>query len=173
MLSFEKLEFYNPSKGIIKFGSLAEEVFSYMKQEPESFYEIVAGCDSSSDMYPVFPVAIVVLRKGFGGRFFLTKIKYQRMEKKKFFTFQQRILEEVYLSCEVALRFREALKERISRCSKVSLRYRFEYIHADVGKNGPTKDMIKEVAGLIRSNGFTPKIKPQSFAASIVADRFS
>jgi predicted RNase H-related nuclease YkuK (DUF458 family) len=33
--------------------------------------------------------------------------------------------------------------------------------------------MIREVTGLIRGNGFEPKIKPESFAASTVADRYS
>jgi predicted RNase H-related nuclease YkuK (DUF458 family) len=33
--------------------------------------------------------------------------------------------------------------------------------------------MIKEVTGLIRGNGFEPKIKPESFVASTVADRYS
>jgi len=51
--------------------------------------------------------------------------------------------------------------------------YEFKYIHADVGENGLTKDMIKEVIGLIRGNGFEAKIKPEAFAASVVADRFS
>ena len=57
--------------------------------------------------------------------------------------------------------------------SAVPLNYQFQYIHADIGVSGPTKDMIKEVVGLIKSNGFQAKIKPESFAASIVADRFS
>ncbi|MDO8655133.1 MAG: ribonuclease H-like YkuK family protein, partial [bacterium] len=38
---------------------------------------------------------------------------------------------------------------------------------------GPTRDMIREITGLIRGNGFEPVIKPDSFAASSVADRFS
>jgi predicted RNase H-related nuclease YkuK (DUF458 family) len=33
--------------------------------------------------------------------------------------------------------------------------------------------MIKEVIGLIRGNGFEPKIKPESFVASVVADRYA
>jgi predicted RNase H-related nuclease YkuK (DUF458 family) len=33
--------------------------------------------------------------------------------------------------------------------------------------------MIREVTGLIRGNGFEPKIKPEAFAASTVADRYS
>ena len=53
------------------------------------------------------------------------------------------------------------------------LEYTFQYIHADVGQNGATKDMVKEVTGLIRGNGFLPKIKPEAFVASTVADRFS
>jgi predicted RNase H-related nuclease YkuK (DUF458 family) len=51
--------------------------------------------------------------------------------------------------------------------------YQFRYIHADIGENGATKDMIKEVIGLIKGNGFEPKIKPEAFVASTVADRYS
>ena len=38
---------------------------------------------------------------------------------------------------------------------------------------GLTKEMVKEVTGLIRGNGFEPRIKPFSFAASVVADRYT
>jgi len=51
--------------------------------------------------------------------------------------------------------------------------YQFQYIHADVGEQGKTKEMVKEVTGLIRANGFEPRIKPMSFAASVVADRYN
>ena len=51
--------------------------------------------------------------------------------------------------------------------------YQLRYIHADVGENGATKDMIREVIGLIGGNGFEAKIKPEAFAATCVADRFS
>ena len=50
--------------------------------------------------------------------------------------------------------------------------WQFRYIHADVGHNGDTREMIKEVVGLIRGNGFEPKIKPESFVASGVADKY-
>jgi predicted RNase H-related nuclease YkuK (DUF458 family) len=172
MTDYQKLKFYNPALGNIKFSEVIEEVFKYIKESPEKFYEIVVGCDSSSDINPAFPVALVILRKGNGGRFFLTKMKYPKSEKKKFYDFHQRILQEVLFSCELALEFREIIKKRVEG-SKLNLKYQFEYIHADVGESGRTKDMIKEVVGLIKSNGFTAKIKPESFAASIVADRFT
>lgn len=142
-----------------------------MKSFPGRKYEIVVGCDSSSTETPVFPLALVVLRKGEGGRFFLAKLRYTDGEK-KFYSWRERILEEVYLSCDFALAFRCALKSKIADCQD-NIDYEFEYIHADVSATGQTRDMIREVTGLIKSNGFFPKIKPESFAASVVADRFT
>ena len=172
IVDHQKLTFFNPNQTNLYFQEVIEEIFRYMLSEPEESYEIVIGCDSASDVRPSFPIALVILRKGLGGRFFLTKIQYSKTHKKKFFTFRERVLEEVYLSCEMALKFRDAISERAKE-SPVLPDYQFQYIHADVGQNGRTKDMIKEVVGLIKSNGFEAKIKPESFAASVVADRFT
>jgi len=164
-----KGKFYNPTKGYLNFNKVIEEIFSFMKEDPEKEYEIVVGCDSSSGEDPYFPVAIVILRKKAGGRFFLKKIKYH---KKRFYNLHQRILEEVYLSCQLALALKGHIEAQVKKQTP-ELNYEFRYIHADVGENGLTKDMIKEVIGLIRGNGFEAKIKPEAFAASVVADRFS
>ena len=160
--------FFNPTKGNLKIEGVIEELLNYISEKPEKFYDIIIGCDSSSEEEPHFPVAIVILRKGEGGRFFLKRISYPQT--KKFYNWHQRILEEVLLSCELALCLREALNKKIP---KSLFNWQFRYIHADVGENGATRDMIKEVTGLIRGNGFEPKIKPESFAASTVADRYS
>lgn len=163
--------FFNPTKGKIKSDQIIQEVINYLLEKPEKIYEIVVGCDSSSGEEPFFPVVLVVLRKGEGGRFFIKKITYQ---KKKFFNWKQRILEEVFLSCQLALFLKENLEKNIIKLNlKDKLNYQFRYIHADIGHNGETRDMIKEVISLIKGNGFEAKIKPESFAASTVADRFS
>jgi len=49
-------------------------------------------------------------------------------------------------------------------------KYDFE-IHVDVGENGETRSMIQELVGAIRANNFEVKTKPESYAASKVADR--
>ncbi|PIS34759.1 MAG: hypothetical protein COT37_00905 [Parcubacteria group bacterium CG08_land_8_20_14_0_20_43_9] len=162
-------KFYNPTKGKIEFGEVIKEIFSYIEECPKYNYEIVVGCDSSSGQEPFFPIAIVILRKGAGGRFFLKRIRYRD---RKFYNLHQRILEEVLLSCKLALVLRDRIEGEALKLPQ-SLAYDFRYIHADVGANGATKDMIKEVVGLIRGNGFEAKIKPESFAASVIADRFS
>ncbi|MCK4781961.1 hypothetical protein KAS79_03535 [Candidatus Parcubacteria bacterium] len=165
--------FFNPSKGNLVLEQVIQEIFRYMEEKPDKFYDIIVGCDSSSEENPQFPVVIVALRTGEGGRFFLKRINYKNNPEKKFYNRHQRILEEVLLSCELALCLREFLAQEIKKREKEKLNYQFRYIHADVGENGGTKDMIKEVVGLIRGNGFEPKIKPEACVASIVADRFT
>ncbi len=157
--------FFNPSKGNLTYSQTIEEILNYIKEKPEKFYDVVVGCDSSSNESPFFPMAIVVLRKNEGGRFFLKKIKYKN---RKFYHWKERIFEEVCLSCKLALGLKADLEERLRQYN-----YQFRYIHADVGENGATRDMIKEVIGLINGNGFEAKIKPESFAATCVADKFS
>ena len=44
-------------------------------------------------------------------------------------------------------------------------------IHIDVGENGPTQQLIQDVVSLVRANNFEAKTKPESYAATNVADR--
>lgn len=156
------------------FSEVIKDIHAYILAQPEFFYDIVVGCDSPSSDKPFFPIAIVVLRTGAGGRFFLKKMHYPDAYLKRFMhiNWKQRILQEVYLSCELALSLRETLEKEFG-ASRPNFNYQFQYIHADVGERGKTREMVKEVTGLIRANGFEPRIKPQSFAASVVADRYT
>jgi predicted RNase H-related nuclease YkuK (DUF458 family) len=167
-------EFFSPSIGNLTFQEVIRQIHAYISAQPEFFYDIVVGCDSPSSDKPFFPIAIVVLRKGAGGRFFLKKMHYPDAYLKRFMhiNWKQRILQEVYLSCELALVLKETLEKEFG-ASRPNFNYQFAYIHADVGEQGKTKEMVKEVTGLIRANGFEPKIKPESFAASVIADRYT
>lgn len=168
-----KSNFYNPTRGNLSAEKVIEEITGYIVEKPEKFYDIIVGCDSSSGEEPHFPIAVAILRVGEGGRFFLKKVTYPSSINKKFTIWKNRVLEEVLLSCELALFLRENLNKKIKSLENKDLRYQFRYIHADIGENGQTKDMIKELTGLIRGNGFEPKIKPEAFIASTVADRYS
>lgn len=169
MENFLNGNFYNPTKGYLKINDVIGEILNYITEKPEKFYDVIVGCDSSSGEEPNFPLAVVVLRQGEGGRFFLKKIYYKN---RKFYNWKERILEEVLLSCQLALYLKENFEKEIKILPNF-YNYQFRYIHADIGENGQTKDMIKEVTGLIRGNGFEPRIKPESFVASTVADRYS
>ena len=161
--------FYSPTAGSLTLEGMMAELCGYMTASPDKVFEITVGCDSPSSDEPFFPLAVVILKKGEGGRFFLKKIHYSPFEK-RFYSWRQRILEEVYLSCEFAL----LLRERLLQAPELkAINYDFRYIHADIGEQGKTKEMVKEVTGFITANGFEPKIKPYSYAASAVADRYT
>ena len=168
--------FYSPTKGNLEFTQVIGKIYDNISAQPEFFYDIIVGCGSPSSDKPFFPIAIVVLRTGAGGRFFLKKMHYPDSYLKRFMNvatnWKQRILQEVYLSCELALTLRETLEKEFGQ-ARPSFNYQFAYIHADVGEHGKTKEMVKEVTGLIKANGFEPRVKPFSFAASVVADRYT
>ncbi len=163
--------FYNPTKGNLLAEEVISEIIEYIKERPEMFYDIIVGCDSSSGEDPCFPVVVAVLRKGEGGRFFLKKIKYPTS--KRFLNWKNRILQEVLLSCDLALLLREDFHKEMEKIDDGSLQYQFRYIHADINEHGDTASMVKELTGLIIGNGFEPKIKPEAYIASVVADRYS
>ena len=45
------------------------------------------------------------------------------------------------------------------------------YIHGYFGERGDTREMIKEVVGMVTGNGFVAKTKPEAYGASYVADK--
>lgn len=165
--------FYNPTKGNLPLEGVLEEMIGYMSEKPERSYEIIVGCDSSSIDNPHFPIAVAILRTGEGGRFFLKKITYPQSMSKKFSFWRNRIMEEVVLSCEMALAMRDIFQKKMESLKNNNFLYNFRYIHADIGENGQTKDMIKELTGMIIGSGFEPKIKPESYVASSLADKYS
>jgi predicted RNase H-related nuclease YkuK (DUF458 family) len=165
--------FYNPTRGNLLLEQAMEEMVSYMAEKPDRFYDIIVGCDSSSEEQPNFPLVVAILRVGEGGRFFLKKVTYPAGFSKRFESWRARILQEVLLSCELALFLRENFNKKIQSLPNNGFNYQIRYIHADIGEQGQTKDMIKELTGLIIGNGFEPKIKPESCIASTLADRYS
>lgn len=164
--------FFNPTKGQLLLSQALDEIVHYMSEKPERFYDVIVGCDSASDDDPTFPLVLAVVRTGEGGRFFLKKVTYSSAYNRKFSSWKNRIIQEVLLSCEFASSIKDSFFQKLTSAPQL-LNYQFRYIHADIGENGQTRDMIKELTGLIRGNGFEPKIKPESYVASSLADRYS
>ncbi len=156
-------DLFNDSNGKkISAREVVEEVIGFMKEDQKRRYKVIIGTDSQQTSNDSdFVTAIVVHRVGNGGRYF-----WRRSENGKFYTLRDRIITEVLLSIEVAKEVLMFLK------SATTLPFNFE-IHADVGNNGETKTMISEVVGMIKANDFEAKTKPESYAASKVADRYT
>lgn len=157
--------FNNPTKGVLTLDQVVTELKEFMEDNPDSNYRLVIGTDSkvkgSSSLQDVdFITAVVIHRIGSYGRYFWHK---KRVGKKM--VLRDRIYTETFLSIEVALAL-------VPKVQKETLPGIFELeIHIDVGPSGPTREMIKEVVGIVTGNGFTAKTKPESFGAFVVADR--
>ena len=78
---------------------------------------------------------------------------------------RDKIYTESLLSLSCAQELVPLLRKAVSPA-----KYDFE-IHIDVGPIGPTRDMIKEVVGMVSGNGFIAKTKPEAWGASSVADK--
>lgn len=141
------------------------EIVRFMRAEPKRTYKIIIGTDSQglADKTADFVTAIVVHRVGNGGRYF-----WRRFELGKFHTLRDRIIREVLISLEAAHTLLDEFKS--AETDTPLPQWDFE-IHADVGANGPTNALIQEVVGMIRASNFEVKTKPESYAASSVADR--
>ncbi len=160
-------ELFNSSFGV-KLGipQVVSEIIAFMQAAPEYEYRITIGTDSEllSSKQADFVSAIVVHRVGNGGRYF-----WRRGTLGKFHTLRDRIIREVLLSLDVA---RETLIS-LQKMEQEKALPKWDFaIHADVGENGPTKAMIQEVVGIIRAHNFEARTKPESYAATNVADRY-
>ena len=47
------------------------------------------------------------------------------------------------------------------------------HIHCDIGHNGKTRELIKEITNWVESYGYDCLIKPESYTASGIANKFS
>ena len=137
------------------------EVVRFMKEDPKRKYKVMIGTDSdgSSEEIIDFITAVVVHRIGNGGRYF-----WRRASLNRFHTLRDRIIKEVMFSLDTAKEVLAALKELDGP------QFDFE-IHIDVGEKGETKMVMQEVLGMVRAYNFEARVKPESYAASKVADR--
>lgn len=152
--------FNSPTLGVVDFNVMMERIFSFMENGPNYKYRVVIGTDSQPNhKMSDFVTAIIVHRVGQGGIYF-----WQRRGIPTF-SLRERIYTEASLSLETARNLAGIL------ASHEDLGYLSLEIHVDVGQNGETREMITEVVGMIRGNGYEVKIKPEAFGATTVADR--
>ncbi|MGM0651419.1 MAG: ribonuclease H-like YkuK family protein [Bacillota bacterium] len=155
--------FTSPSRGQVSFEEMFEDLGKYTNEYPDESYKLIIGTDSHSILneFVIFVTAVVVHRIGKGGRFYYHKQKKPYMD-----SLRQRIYYETFLSLDVATRLTEQLAENDDCKLNVE-------IHLDVGEKGETREIIKEVVGMVIGSGYQAFIKPDSFGATTVADRFT
>jgi predicted RNase H-related nuclease YkuK (DUF458 family) len=152
--------FHSITYGTVSFTEMCDLVAKFMEEQPDNPYVISAGTDSQNHYATRFIVVVAVHRVGRGGIFF-----YYRIEAPKIVAVRQKLLYETSLSLNIADRLMEYLD---------ILEYNVTFaIHVDAGQNGKTASVIPEIAGWVRAQGFVCLVKPDSYAASTIADKYS
>lgn len=146
-----------------------EHIKKFLEEDPKASYSLVIGTDSHEKSGTDLKLrsinlvtAIVVYRKGFGGRYF-----WKKREQGNIHSLREKIYAETLESLDFARTFVPILKKQLNGTLAT---YNLE-IHVDVGERGETREMIKEVVGMVTGHGFVAKTKPYSYAASYVADK--
>lgn len=157
--------FLSPTKGSVTLGKIVNEIENFIDDDPRSYYSVVIGSDSqikhnNGIKECDYVTAIIVHRHGKGARYFWKKEKANVVP-----VLRERIYFETMRSLDTAQIIVPVLREKINEDQ-----YNFE-IHVDIGPNGKTREMIKELVGMVNGNGYVAKTKPESWGASSVADK--
>lgn len=161
-----KDSFQSPTLGKLVFSEVLGEIFSYLSEYKKDKFRLIVGTDSKNrkNGKVVFVSILAVHRVGKGGKFY-----WQKRYLSNIYTLRHRIWQEVNFSLLLAQKVINALSQKHFFDSSILKNLE---IHVDIGTQGETKEMIKELVGYVTQNGFKAKIKPESFGASIVADKF-
>jgi len=154
--------FTSPSKGKMDFEEMMADIIRYIKGLPTSAYKIIIGSDSMVKNDTCFITAIVVHRLGKGARYF-----YHKKTQRKIKSLRQKIFYETALSLEVGGMVHKYFADfGFDDVDELDVE-----IHIDVSVHGETKNLIREVVGMVTGSGFRAKIKPEAYGASTVADK--
>jgi len=128
---------------------------------------VIIGTDSQNFDKTKIVMVIALHNVGRGGIFF-----YDITNLPKITNIKQKLITETQMSLNYATELMDAF-------DKLNLETGFDYtnlnfsIHVDAGYFGPTKEVIPEIVGWVKSCGFGCVVKPQSFVASSIADKLS
>lgn len=157
----DTMRFTSPTGLTLTTQEVVKGIVAFMRADGKYRYKVTIGSDSEktgSDSAD-FVTAVVCHRVGNGGIYFWHGAKAEGCK-----ILRNRIWQEVLMSIDIA-------KDVVERLKKENTpEFDFE-VHIDAGENGPTRELIQELVGVVRANNFEAFTKPNSYAASKIADR--
>lgn len=160
--------FKSITDGTLTEKQVIESIKTFLEKDPKKEYSLVIGADSQerfngeNKKHIHLVTTVIVHRKGYGGRYF-----WQTKNVPNIHTLRDKIYAEIYAALAFATDFVPKFKKALNGSSP---KYNLE-IHVDVGEHGATREMIKEVVGIVTGNGFVAKTKPEAYGATYIADK--
>lgn len=160
--------FRSQTYGNVELKDIPEKIQLYYNRMKhfESLFRVVVGTDSQNFDHTKMVNVIAVICEGHGGIFF-----YRVTRKPLIRDVRTKLHTETNESLNIAMQLTEFLENQYEELFNNTL---FS-IHIDAGKSdiGKTKELIPELVGWIKACGYDCKIKPDSYAASSIADKIS
>ena len=157
----------SPTYGELSMGEIVN-LISQIASEPGEVYNVMVGTDSQNFDRTKVVVVIAFHHVGHGGIFFYEVTHIRRIN-----NLGQKLLYETQLSLECARKLVDAFEDLKDNTG-------FDYeaclnlgIHVDAGQNGPSKKVIPEIVVWITACGYKVVVKPESYAASSIANKYS
>lgn len=160
----------SPTYGNVSIEEVAKLLNEYYQKNKhfDSGFSLTIGTDSQNFSDTKVVVVIAMRCVGHGGIYFYEVRHVDRIQNVK-----QKLNFETGISLDMANELIEVLEDH-AEYEEMYLNSNFA-IHVDAGNNpkGKTKEVIPEIVGWIRACGYECIVKPDSYAASSIADRIS
>lgn len=155
--------FRSPTRGLLTLEQVADDIRNERRSDAMATYRVIIGTDSqpkSHQQAALFVTAIILHKLGRGARYYVHKEEHLHMA-----SLRQRMFTEASLSLQTGELLSDFLKNEPGD-------WHVE-LHLDVGPNGPTREWAGELVSWVETSGYQARIKPDSFGASKVADRYT
>lgn len=158
------LKMRSPTNGELTLEEICDKINEFVTKEIDNGHKditIAIGTDSQAFKSTKVVAVIAVHSQGNGGIYFYETFRFPKM------SIHDKILNETVLSINLASTITPIL-DRKQVLEKVNFQ-----IHCDIGNNGKTNKYINEITGMVKACEYDCVIKPDSFAASGIANKYS
>lgn len=174
---WDELSFQNVNENNLTLHQVLERVISFINEDPNGVFNLVIGTDSQVHRgHTKFVTGIVIHRLGRGAWACYRQVAIPR----QLTSIREKLTLETSFSQRIATYFDADV---VSQLEKILLPYKNEgasletYIDIDAGKIpiiNKTAEYVEEMIERVEAMGqYTPRVKPDSYAASTYANRYT
>lgn len=159
--------FVSPTYGEVDFEKMIDIMRKfYDKHRDFGDFRVIVGTDSQNFSDTKLVSAIVMQCEGHGGIYFYKVERIPRLSDVRY---------KLNYETQVSLHYADELLQAMAEIDEELFSSISFSIHVDAGNSerGKTKELIPSLVGWIHSCGYECQVKPESFAASTIANRIS
>lgn len=153
--------------GEVNIDEIAKIISEFVANSDSDKFDIYVGTDSQNFSYTKMVLVIAVHCIGHGGIFF-----YEVKHVAKITSIKHKLMTETMMSIELADQLKAAF-ERLYDKNGFDYTNMHMAIHVDASVDGKSGQVINDISNYVHAYGYEFSIKPDSYAASSIANKIS